>query len=113
MRTARLPHLPYYLEFFLSKRLMIPEYTPVSLLSEATCSYTKEEKMGVSSCVYFVIDSLVSTEHQMNKCRKVKGPQRKHRLHPRRKHELFLGDRSPRLTEAAIPNSEFKAEKCF
>ena len=39
--------------FFPSKRL-IPEYIPVY---EMTCSYTKEDKMGVSSCVYFVIHS--------------------------------------------------------
>jgi len=41
LKIARMPHLPYHVEFFLSKRL-IPEYVPLVLVPGATCIYRKE-----------------------------------------------------------------------
>lgn len=56
LRTARMPHLPYHVEFFLSKRL-IPEYVPLVLVPGATCIYRKENTMRVRPYVDCVIGS--------------------------------------------------------
>lgn len=48
---------------------------------------------------------LVTIENQMRNSRKDKGPERKHSVHPWKRHELFLGDGSFKFPEAQLQNS--------
>ena len=88
LSTARLHHLPYYLQILPNNRL-IPEYIPVWMISKMTRSSTKSDKwVSVHVCILSLVP-LWSTKYEMSKSSRVKGPQRKHRLHPWRKHDIF------------------------